>query len=271
MAKAWLGACLTLMASSAFAAEPAQTPAAPAPATDLSRVHQSIARGQTFLADLFDSSMELLPEFRGSKTFWLFHDNYLAAHLLEGTKPELSRRIRGTLHRFGVTNSGKIEIVFDESPQALPFRTYQLTNVSSVAGKVIKTEIVTTNLLKGWQEYADLLLFASVAERNTAPQSARLNFDRAAAMWDGTGFRDRVVVQAGQYATYKLALYLIAADRLRLTPPHRREVTERLLGLQAGEGGWRTDYNAAAPLGLANVETTCLALLALQGMERRGD
>ena len=29
-------------------------------------------------------------------------------------------------------------------------------------------------------------------------------------------------------------------------------------------GGWKTDYNLTGPVGLANVETTCLALLALK-------
>src|SRR5438128_945655 len=55
---------------------------------------ESIARGKQFLVSLFDPALDLLPEFRGSKTYWLFHDNYLAAHTLAGTNPEISRRIR---------------------------------------------------------------------------------------------------------------------------------------------------------------------------------
>ena len=79
-----------------------------------------IARGEEFLASMFDAEASLLPEYRGSKIYWLFHDNYLAAHWLDRTRPDLGRRIRSTLERFGVTNSGKIEIVFGEARSRCP-------------------------------------------------------------------------------------------------------------------------------------------------------
>src|SRR5439155_10720556 len=127
--------------------------------------------------------------YRGSKVYWLFHDNYLAARVLAEVKPDLSQRIWATLNRFGVTNSGKIEIVFNEAPRALPFRTYLLTDVAELAGKKIRTEQVTTNLLKGWEEYADLLLLASIAQARSVPREAQRTFECASAMWDGQGFR----------------------------------------------------------------------------------
>src|SRR5437762_3956661 len=71
-------------------------------------IAQRIQRGESFLTNLFDTRLQLLPEYRGNSTYWLFHDNYLAAHLLTRTRPDLSRRIRSSLTRFGVTNSGKI-------------------------------------------------------------------------------------------------------------------------------------------------------------------
>jgi hypothetical protein len=46
--------------------------------------------------------------------------------------------------------------------------------------------------------------------------------------------------------------------------PHRDTVITRLLAMQSSDGGWRTDYKEGKPFGLANVETTCLSLLALQ-------
>jgi hypothetical protein len=208
-----------------------------------------------------------LPEYRGSRTYWLFHDNYLAAHLLANSRPDLARRIRSALVRFGVTNSGKIEIVFNEAPQPLPFKTYLLTNVATFDGKTIRTEIVTTNLLKGWEQYADLLLLASMAQAASDPAAARRHFDRAAALWDGTGLKDRATEHNGLYATYKLSLYLIAAERLRTAAPHRKEIIARLLSLQSHEGGWITDYKDGKPVGLANVETTCLTLLALRSLD----
>ena len=168
-------------------------------------IAQRVQRGQSFLTNQFDTRLQLLPEYPGSKTYWLFHDNYLAAHLLEKTRPDLSRRIRSTLAQFGVTNSGKIEIVFGEAPQPLPFRTYVLTNVAVVESKTIRTERVTTNVLSGWSEYADLLLLASIAQAASGPAAARKNFEKAVAMWDGEGFMDAATKHSGIYATYKLA------------------------------------------------------------------
>ena len=227
-------------------------------------IAQSIRRGESFLTNLFDAEVDLLPEYRSSRTYWLFHDNYLAAHLLADSRPDLRRRIRSALTRFGVTNSGKIEILFDEAPAPLPFKTYQLTNVAVLAGKTIRTEVVTTNRLDGWAQYADLLLLASIAQASSKPAEARRHFDAAAAFWDGAGFKDRAAEHNGVYATYKLALYLIASDRLQVPAPHGEEVIRRLMSMQSPEGGWITDYKDGKPVGLANVETTCLSLLALK-------
>jgi hypothetical protein len=227
-------------------------------------IAQSIRRGESFLTNLFDVKLGLLPEYRSSHTYWLFHDNYLAAHLLADSRPDLSRRIRSALTRFGITNSGKIEILFGEAPAPLPFKAYRLTNVTVFDGKTIRTELVTTNLLEGWAQYADLLLLASIAQASSKTAEARRHFDAAVALWDGAGFKDRAAEHNGVYATYKLALYLIATDRLHVSAPHREEVIRRLMSMQSTEGGWITDYKDDKPVGLANVETTCLSLLALK-------
>jgi hypothetical protein len=248
----------------ARAAETRPSTPATQPSNGPPAVAENLIRGRAFLTNLFDTTLDLLPEFRGSHTYWLFHDNYLAAHVLAGARPDLSQRIRAALVRFGVTNSGKIEIVFDEEPRPLPFRAYRLTEVAVLAGKKIRTEVVTTNVLQGWEGYADLLLLASLAEAGRAPAEARRDFDRATAMWDGHGFLDRAAQTHRMYATYKLALYLIAANRLALHAPLAKDVLVRLLALQAADGGWKTDYNLTGPQGMTNVETTCLALRALE-------
>jgi hypothetical protein len=228
----------------------------------------AVARGEKFLISLFDPKLDLLPEYRGSHTYWLFHDNYLAAKLLENRKPDLALRIRRAITSYGVTNSGKIEILFDETPQPLPFRHYQLINLAMVVGQKIRTEIVTTNLLRDWTNYADLLLLASIAQRKVDGAAARRDFDKAEALWDGKGLADRVVQKNNRYATYKLAFYLISEKKLGVRSRHAKAVRERLLLLQSDSGGWITDYGTdLKPVGLANVETTCLALLALHGTQ----
>ncbi len=228
-------------------------------------VERCIARGREFLAGMFDSSLDLLPEYRGAKVYWLFHDNYLAAKLLDSSRPELSAKIRAAIATRGAKHSGKIEILFGEAPNPLPFRHYVLSNVVVIDGKTIRTEVVTDRVLKGWEEYADLRLFAAIAQARSAPAEARRDFDRAAAMWDGRGLNDRVTQHGKRYATYKLALFLIADARLQAKSPLAPAVQRQLLALQHRDGGWITDYDSdGKPRGLANVETTCMALLALQ-------
>ena len=219
-----------------------------------------------FLTNLFDARLDLLPEYPGAKVFWLFHDNYLAAKLLETPRPDLARRVRTAIARHGVTNSGKIEILFNEAARPLPFRAYLLTNLVTIGEKTIRTEIVTDRVIRDWEKYADLLLLATVAESASHPAEARRLFERADALWDGRGLADVVVEKGKRYATYKLALHLIAARRLQLDPPHAALIRARLLALQNPEGGWITDYDSSLrPVGMANVETTCLAMLALRG------
>jgi hypothetical protein len=73
-----------------------------------------------------------------------------------------------------------------------------------------------------------------------------------------------VVPAKGLYATYKLALAIHAAARLKRKLDMQDALLQRLSLQQHGEGGWITDYSAdGTPRGMANVETTCLSLLSL--------
>jgi hypothetical protein len=223
---------------------------------------ESTRRGRRFLEALSDPTLDLLPECSGANVYWLFHDNYLAAKVLAGSNAELANKIKASIRRFGIDHSGKIEILFAEAKRPLPFRQYELTVVRQIGQKVVMTEVVKDAALRGWQEYADLLFLAAIAEAD--PQKSRRHFDDGLAMWDGTGFRDRAVANDHRYSTYKLALSLIAAAKLRVKPKPQPAVIDRLLALQANDGGWITDYDKTAkPIGLANVETTSLAILAL--------
>lgn len=227
------------------------------------RLKQSAARGRQFLAGLIDPALDLLPEFRGASVYWLYHDNYLAAKVLEKTRPDVALRIVKAICSFDVKESGKIEIVFGEAKRPLPFRHYQLVEVRRIGRKVIKTEIVTDKEMTGWQAYADLLLLAALAEKDGT--KAKQHFRRAMQMWDGMGFKDRAAEASHVYATYKLALALLAARKLKEQPQVLDAVLERLLVQQANDGGWITDYDQhGKSVGMANVETTSLAILAVE-------
>lgn len=120
--------------------------------------------------------------------------------------------------------------------------------------------------MKGWEAYADLRFLAAVALAKNDKENAVRNFEAALKMWnkEHAGFADAVVNERRIYATYKLALAVIAADRLGKTERLPEGLMKRLLDMQDKNGGWITDYHPnGKPAGKANVETTCLAILAL--------
>ncbi|MBX9656320.1 hypothetical protein K2Y11_22100 [bacterium] len=231
-------------------------------AFDSAEQQRIVDGGQGYLVKMFDRSMNLLPEFSGSKTYWLYHDNYLAAKILEGVDPDKAKWIRERIKSFGIDYSGKIEIVFGEAKDPLPFKQYELFDVAKVGDKIVKSERATDRPLQGWEGYGDLLALAILAEPNS--DQAPILFKKLVAMWDGQGIADRAMKQMGIYATYKIALAMLAARKLNEKLPFADRAISRLIRLQHPFGGMITDYDkTGTPNGMANVETTSLVLLAL--------
>jgi len=223
----------------------------------------AIQRGQTFLVNLFDPDLGLLPEYRGANVYWLFHDNYLAAKVVAASHPKIAQTIMAAIHREGVYKSGRMEAIFGESAEILPFRQHQLKDIRRVGNKVIRTEVATSQLFDGWEKYADLLFLACLTEKNQP--AARQHWDAAMRMWDGKGFMDEAARHDQRYSTYKLGLALLAASHLSSPAKPPPGLLDKLLALQDDSGGWITDYDATGKkIGLANVETTCLAILGIE-------
>jgi len=115
----------------------------------------------------------------------------------------------------------------------------------------------------GWEQYVDLLCLASIAEGQSP--AGQEHWKAAARLWDGRGFKDVVAEKHQQYATYKLALALIAGSQHEGMCKEIEPIYERLLLLQDDTGGWVTDSDRLGKrLGVANVETTCLAILGIE-------
>lgn len=227
--------------------------------------------GRSFLVRLFDEELHLLPEFHGHHVYWLFHDNYLAVKVLAKSHPKMAKQIVDSIRQHGERRSGKIEILFGESEEPLPFRRFQLVDVKHVSGKLLRTERVTDARMAGWQAYADLLFLAAIAEKD--PSRAEQNFAQGIAMWDDKGISDAATKAHGIYPTYKLALAILAAKKLGPDAMKRipSELIAKLQSMQATEGhakgGWVTDYKPdGTPIGKANVETSCMAIMALESL-----
>ena len=162
----------------------------------------AVLKGKSFLANLFEPDLGLLPEYRGANVYWLFHDNYLAAKVLKESNPGIAGNIMAAIQHEGTYSTGRMGLLFGE------------TNA-----------------------------------------------------WDGKGFLDAAAKHDGRYATYKLGLALLASAHLSPPAQPPQGLQEKLLTLQNDSGGWITDYDAAGnKIGLANVETTSLAILGLEAV-----
>lgn len=175
---------------------------------------EAATKGRAFLVNLFEPDIGLLPEYRGANVYWLFHDNYLAAKVLKESNPKIAGSIMAAIQREGTFDSGRMGLLFGETNHAWPFREYQLVDVRHVGNKTIRNEIESSRLFAGWENYADLLLLASIAEANRGHSlAARQHWEAALKMWDGKGFFDSAAKHDGRYSTYKLGLALLAASR----------------------------------------------------------
>jgi hypothetical protein len=230
---------------------------------------EATQRGRTFLVSLLDTNLDLLPEYRGANVYWLFHDNYLASRVLAISYPKVSQQIIAAIHREGVYKSGRIQSVFGEIVEPLPFHEHQSKDLRSLSNKVIRTEVATSQLFAGWENYADLLFLACFTEKN--PQAAHRYWEAAMRMWDGNGFMDEAAKHEHLYSTYKLGLALLAAKRLSPPVEPPPGTFDKLLALQNESGGWVTHYDSTGKkFGDANVETTSLAILGLEATAGQG-
>lgn len=195
-------------------------------------------------------------------TYFLYSDNYVASLALEDLD-------------LNVPSLGVYKVLAGYSVDSEYFANGFTQVVLDVVGdKVIKSESPDPTVrLPDWKEYADRLLLSSInyANRGDLDQASGL-FDLAAGMYDGTGLNDKAAQANGEYATYKLALYIIAANRLNLDRPELHEMADTILALQESDpdsnryGGIYTEYDSnlsPLPHTDTNTETTALCLFAL--------
>jgi hypothetical protein len=167
-----------------------------------------------------------------------------------------------------VTSSGKMELLFNEAKTFKVHMHLELKDIRQVGEKVIRTEGVSEMMNRNWPDHADLLFLESLAEHDCGVY-ARAVFPQAMKLWDGKGFMDLATKKYKKYATCKLALAILAACLAPGSTSLPSELLPTLLKMQAPSGGWITDHAAdGKPVGLANVETTCLAMLALRIQSR---
>ncbi len=244
---------------------------APVPAADASSERMSedlataLAAALDFLYSQHDPTTGLLVESNvvATDTRWIMTDNRLAALAFAAAGAEPPPGLLEALDPHATTRHGVIEVLGGGRID-LPIRT--ATAITLTAAPLVKLEQRNGVEMEDWEQYADLLLYATLdAYKGGDTRLAADRYEQALAMFDGTGFVDLAYRADGVYATYKNALAIIVGQRLG--QPLREDVLAALLASQEASGGFITRYNPERTTADdANTETTALAVLALAAL-----
>jgi hypothetical protein len=241
---------------------------------------------RAYLVEVFNPTLKLCMEAPNvaPNVYWLVGDNLWAYKALEDSYPDISQAIRAKLEELavmynlprnleGLPMSYKHEAVIGETIP-LPFNATISYTLHSNA-YAIKTEIANSStVLKDWQEYADLLLYASLSYYNEGKnQVALFLFDKAKNMWDGKGIWDNATQADGMYTTYKLALLLYTSKILGVKLNFEAEIVNRIWRQQNQDtGGIISHYfYDGTPHGDTNTETTAIVVIAKPSIDTDGD
>ncbi len=230
-----------------------------------------------YLVDSYNSALGLCYEHPGSSDYWITHDNVLASYVLQNWNRTVADNITETVYRLtkdydlsansmGIPIDCRAEILLGYNVDFFFNQTEGFILNLSFSGSVLKTERANNNVLEDFEDYADLLCYAVLVEwRKENYSGANHYYEKAKAMWDGKGFRDKVFDEKGYYATYKLGLFYLANRILSKDFDFKKELVDRVGQCQLSSGGFITDYfgNGSFPANSkTNTETTSIILLA---------
>ena len=239
---------------------------------------KSTQRMESYLLASYDSALDLVRESPNANpnVYWLYSDNYLASLALKEAEPDIASAIVPAIDGYQFRPSKRWAVL---GGQAVPDDLFAMgvipATIARQESREIRSEIPSPLFhMDDWQEYADRLLLAAINASNRGDRKeARRLFEKAQGMFDGLGFKDKAFTVRGYYDTYKLALYLLAAERISIQVPERQWVISLILSLQEKDpasncyGGVYTEYDEdgkALPHSDTNTETASLALLALK-------
>jgi hypothetical protein len=219
-----------------------------------------------YLAANYDRGVGLVSETPHGHTFFVYSDNFLAAYVLErsgnSTLRAIAANITATDDRYlaELRDPGnQYEVLASSSGTFFASDNYVLSREEAA---VVETTLNNGTSTLSPASYADLAFLEALYFHQVGyNRDAVSEFDLGVKLYDGVGFKDQAY--AGQYQTYKLALYEYVGKVLGIGVPP--QVQTDLLKMQAPGGGFYTGYTSDfSPDGsTTNTETTSLAVLAL--------
>ncbi|MEM3666985.1 MAG: CARDB domain-containing protein [Candidatus Bathyarchaeia archaeon] len=236
------------------------------------RLHKAVS----YLVSQFNQSLNLCSEapITAANTYWLVSDNLWAYKALEPYDSAISNAIKLSLIKYAKTyglptNAEGLPISYAHEAVVgevvpLPFRTWNIYNLENNS-YIIKTVVANGTVMEDWEEYADLLLYASLSSHWQGNQTLALRyFENVTNMWDGKGLCDKVFRNCSLYETYKLALLLFTSKVLKVDIPFEHDVIGRIWKQQDPiTGGIITHYDLDGnAVGDTNTETTSIVVLS---------
>jgi len=232
----------------------------------------------SYLVNSYNSTLGLCyvhPEEKN--VYWVTHDNVLASYVLQNWNRKIADNITETVRRIardynltisqvGIPLDTRAEILLGYNTEHFFNETENETLNDSYYGSILMTERATNEILKDFENYMDLLCYASLVEwRNENYTGADYYYEEAKKMWDGNGFADEAFHTHNYYATYKLGLFYFINKMLgKGSFEFEKELIQQVWQCQDNNGGFKTDYcgDGSFPPCYTNTETTSIILLA---------
>lgn len=232
----------------------------------------------SYLVNSYNSTLGLCYENPKAKNvYWITNDNVLASYALQKWNREIADNITETIKRIateyslltsqtGVPLNCRAEILLGYQVDVFFNMTELVTLNESYYGSILKTEKANNSIITDFENYADLLCYASLVEwRKQNYSGADYYYGKVKTMWDGQGFNDTAFNVTKYYATYKLGLFYFVNKMTRKGSfVFEKQLIERVWQCQDSNGGFKTDYygNGSFPVCQTNTETTAIILLS---------
>jgi hypothetical protein len=242
----------------------------------------AVAQAVDYLVRNYNATVGLVHESPDTKnlsnTYWLFSDNYLAGIVLQRAGTD-NASLSNTAENISRSTAFYLDGKPDPANQYLvlttslfPFNASKDFTFHKGNGAVIKSTVNNQTGTLDPTRYADIAFLEAIGYHDRGEDSlADQVFHYGTALWNGTGFKDSAYT--GTFATYKIALYILAARTLGQTPDPSMVSALLALQLHSGvdSGGFATSYTGDfRPASGSNTETTSLAILALSGPDSDG-
>jgi hypothetical protein len=239
-----------------------------------SSLRETLDRAVDYLVSNYSATMGLIPEVPNGTTYWLYSDNFLASYVLGNYDPNnltlatLSTNISDTIFRYMLPfpNMSNQYMVLNSSIWA--FNNSSDYTIEKNRNTSINATFNNGTYVLSSSDYVDVAFLKALYFNSINQTTQALNEYLAGVnLFNGKGMNDTAFQTGkskGRYQTFKIALFIYVSKILQHEYP--QDLQTILLRMNTTSGGFYSGYdeNFLSNGTDTNVETTCLAILALK-------